>query len=279
VQSGQWTIYLAVNTDGRFPDFSRCIPKAEDAKARCQFSVADAAFLAETLPRLPSHDDGNRPVTLDLNGQIVVRAKPSDSDQPTELVLTGSSFSGEPVRVNINRTYLARALRLGIRELSFVDDKTAILGFDDTRQYVFMPLDPESAIPPAEDAIRIESPVSSAAVPPSANLKPERKLQPVSEPIHTTNTNGNGSTNGHAANGSGANGHVKTNGHVRNGAARKTGQDIDGLIRQAEALRTAQREHLTKTGELLKALKRHRRQSRALQTTIASLRQLKTLGV
>jgi hypothetical protein len=81
--------------------------------------------------------------------------------------------------------------------------------------------------------------------------------------------------NGHAQ----GNGHTSTNGQARYGAARKTGQDIDSLIRQAEALRTAHRDSLVKANELLKALKRHRRQSRALQTTIASLRQLKTLGV
>jgi hypothetical protein len=69
-----WVIYLAVNVDGRFPDFSRHIPQIDAAKAHCSLSQSDVEFLAETLPLLPCHDDYKRPVTLDLNGQIVVRA-------------------------------------------------------------------------------------------------------------------------------------------------------------------------------------------------------------
>jgi len=102
-------------------------------------------------------------------------------------------------------------------------------------------------------------------------------------PEPTTNTNGNaavsgnGSTqsNGHAK----ANGQAKLNGDARNASARKPGQDVEGLIRQAEVLRTSLREILTKTNELHKALKAHRRRSRAVQNTLASLRQLRTLGV
>jgi len=61
--------------------------------------------------------------------------------------------------------------------------------------------------------------------------------------------------------------------------SRKRGQDIDGLIRQAEALRSSLRDTLVKNNELLKGLKAHRRCNRVMQNTIASLRQLKTLGV
>jgi uncharacterized coiled-coil DUF342 family protein len=97
----------------------------------------------------------------------------------------------------------------------------------------------------------------------------------VPEPV--TNPNGNATSNGNGE----ANGHAKTNGRAKlNGATRKPNhQDIDNLIRQVETLRQAQRDVFTKTHELLKGLKRHRRQSRVFQTTIASLRQLKTLGV
>ena len=97
----------------------------------------------------------------------------------------------------------------------------------------------------------------------------------MTEPVTHPNGNAAANGNGHTA----TNGQAKTNGQSRNGAARKPGQDIDGLIRQAEAFHTSLRDTLLKTNELLKGLKRHRRQSRVLQTTIASLRQLKTLGV
>jgi hypothetical protein len=270
---GPWVIYLAVNVDGRFPDVLRQIPNADAVRARCSFGQADADFLIETLPRLPSDDDYNHAVTLDLNGQIAVRAKGPDSPRPTEVVLRGASFSGEPMRLNINRKYLLRALRLGLREVNVTGDKSAILACDATRKHVFMPLGPESAIPPAEDAVRIESPMAvNASHPP---VKPKRRTAKVS--TSATNPDPSGGqpapANGHAK----ANSHTKTNGQARKATGAQ--QDIDGLMEQADTLRMALRDALLKTNELLKGLKRHRRQSRALQNTIAMLRQLKTLGV
>jgi hypothetical protein len=98
----------------------------------------------------------------------------------------------------------------------------------------------------------------------------------VSEPT----TNRNGDTEAQPQ----TNGRAKTNGQA-NGQARKPAtrkaqqQDLAGLIEQGEALRAALRETLVKTNELLKGLKHHRRASRTLESTLASLRQLKTLGV
>jgi hypothetical protein len=276
---GAWTFYLGINKDGRFPDVCRHIPSAAAAQAHCLFSAADAQFLAETLPKLPSHqDDYNHPVTLDLNGQVVVRARGADDARATEVVLTGSSCTGEPLRVNINRSYLARAMRLGLRELSITDNKSPILGSDAQRHYVVMPLNPEGAIKPADEAIRIESPVAGTSDP-IPHPQPRRRIPPVTET--STNANGNGHTPTNAA--TSPNGPAKANGRAKpNGETRRTKasqQDIAALIEQAETLRTALRDTLLKTNELVKGLKRHRRQGRVIQNTLASLRQLKTLGV
>lgn len=84
---------------------------------------------------------------------------------------------------------------------------------------------------------------------------------------------------------SNGNGTAASNGQATAPAPRKAAfrkasqQDLAGLIQQTETLRTALRAHLLKTNELLRRLKHHRRQNRALRQTIDSLRQLKTLGV
>ena len=41
----------------------------------------------QVIPRLPCDDEYNKGVTLDLNGQIAVRAKPQEG-RATEVVLT-----------------------------------------------------------------------------------------------------------------------------------------------------------------------------------------------
>ena len=50
------------------------------------------------------------------------------------------------------------------------------------------------------------------------------------------------------------------------------------LIEDAENLKTSLRDSLSKTSELIAGLKRHRKQSKAVQSTLNSLRQLRSLG-
>jgi hypothetical protein len=74
----------------------------------------------------------------------------------------------------------------------------------------------------------------------------------------------NGTTNG-SANG------VTTEAH--NGEYASEGS----LIEQAEIVRKSLRETLDKVGDLVVALKRHRKQSRLVRSTLSSLKQLQTL--
>ncbi len=260
-----WTIYLRVNKDARFPDMARVTPNPANATARCQLSLDDAQFLADTLPRLPGHDEQNSPVTLDLNGHVAVRAKSADQAKPTEVVLTNSTCSGEPTRINTNRTYLKRAMRLGLHELCLYGDNAALLGQADSRKLVWMPLEPGAAIKPTDDAIRIESPKDEASAAPSVSTSPsqkpktERKVKPV--PETTTNTNGKAAT-----------GNGKTNGQPQKRPAgphqadRPGDQVPHGLARPDARLR--------RTGEGPQA---HRRQSKAIQNALTSISQVKSL--
>jgi hypothetical protein len=130
-----------------------------------------------------------------------------------------------------------------------------------------MPLNPDSAIGPSENALRITSP-PAAPVATIPNPQTVRKEHPVSE----TNTVPTPPAK--------ANGQAGANGHARKPVHRKADQrEITALIEQAEALRTALRDLTLKTNELVRNLKRHRRKTKAIAQTLASLRQLKTIGV
>ena len=54
---------------------------------------------------------------------------------------------------------------------------------------------------------------------------------------------------------------------------------FNAVLQRAEFVKTALRQAHTQVNELVVALKRHRRQSKLMQTTLASLRQLQTLDV
>ena len=183
LSTGPWKIFLALNREGRFPEVDQHIRPAESAVARFEVSPADAEFLAKSLPRLPGDEACNLPVTVDLSGQVAVRARAAGQREPTELVLSGSTSFGGPVSIHTNRKFLLRAVRLGLGEVLVFADRAPVLCQDDHRQYVWALLNPESAVPPSPDALRIQSPQGQG---------PERRPNPKSRRrkavMPTTNT-------------------------------------------------------------------------------------------
>ena len=70
------------------------------ATAGLTLDATDAQFLARALPRLPSDHQLNHPVTIELNGRAVVRARGASQDPPTELTLGHSGLDGQDIRIN-----------------------------------------------------------------------------------------------------------------------------------------------------------------------------------
>jgi hypothetical protein len=268
VSAGRWTIYLKINKDGIFPNLSRYVLDPASAKSRCRISKDDMQFLAQTLPQLPCEESQNYPITIDLNGHVALRAKAAGHDKPTEIILTNSKWTGEPCRINTNRIYLQKAIKLGLNELCLYGKDSPLSGVGVDRRYVWSPLTSESAIPPAENAIRIISPEGEIATVATQPVKP-RSVPTVSETTITT-TNCQAASNGH--------GQPQTvNGEPAGQKASR--QDTGALIEQAIKFRSSLHDLMHEAGDLVKALKQHRRQSKAVETTLASLKQLQSLGV
>ena len=156
-QVSNWLVMIAEPKQGRWPKIDEIIPNAEAAKSRLELSAQDATFLRETLPRLPNDDPHYEPITLDLNGQVLVRAREAEKARPTQVELPSSRLDGEPVVLHTNRRYLAEALRLRFRTLHCFGSKSPVLCSDDRRRYLWCLLDGESAIPRHSDPIRIET--------------------------------------------------------------------------------------------------------------------------
>jgi hypothetical protein len=192
-RSGPWTFWLAINKDGRFPNVESHLPRLATATARCHLSKGDAGFLAQTLPRLPGDGELNGPVTVELNGHVAVRAKAPGQSRPTEVVLRNSTWTGEAVRLNTNRRFLARAVRLGFEQVYCFGPRSPLACQDDWRTYVWALLEPDAAIKPAEDPIRIQSPEAGEADS-TSNITFKRRISPMAEPLASasgpSNTNG-----------------------------------------------------------------------------------------
>lgn len=264
-RSGPWLAMLAVQQEGRFPKIDDVIPRPETAKSRLELSADDAAFLGDVLPRLPCDDPLFEPITLDLNGRVLLRAREADRARPTQVELTGSRLEGPAVTLNTNRSYLAHALRLGFRTLHSFGPESPVLCADDRRRFLWCLLDAKSVIPRHEDPLCITAPIE-------ARRPANRIKQALSKPHSTFPGKAPmaaiTSTHQLAVSATAAKPHDSQ-------PAKPTGtRQAASTIEQALALRDALRGIAQQAGELARSLKQQKRQARIVATTLASLKEL-----
>jgi hypothetical protein len=291
---GPWTILLQINKEGRFPRVEDMLGSARSGPSKLHLACEDAEFLAAALPKLPSNDPYHMDVTLELNGEVLVRAKPEGGGAPTELLLPNCRLTGDPVRIHMDRRFLARALKMGFRELTVTDPSSPVLCDDGRRQYLWALLGPASIIETSPNAIRIQPPRGTEAI--TTTKKPKLRVSrtTMSESNKDSQSNGapaepvsdaagqtvasdqtTGSDEQPATNGSPA----TTKRQSPRTTGRKSGRStISSPIEQAVALKASLRQTLSETSELIRALKRQKKQSRMITTTLKSLKELQQAG-
>jgi hypothetical protein len=251
LKAGPWTAWLSIEKDRRFPEIDQVIPNIDSAIATVSIPQDDGDFLARVVKQLPANDEQHSPVTVDLNGSIAVRARTDGAKIPTELVLTRSSRTGDPVRFCTDRKLLARAMQLGFDGLYVFGPDSPVLCVQGDRKYVWMLLDKEGAIKPSKQAIRIESalapkPTTAAITTSTRNPTPMKPTNPVrnTEPAKNTQPD-----------------------------------NAPSLIDRAESLRESLHAALADTRNLITTLKQQQKASRSVQSALKSLRQLEALEV
>ena len=253
---GPWLVMIRFQKEGRFPKIDDLLSRPDAAKSQLTLSDSDAKFLGDVLPRLPCDDVQFDPITLDLNGRVLIRSRETADGRPTEVELVSSRLSGEPVQLHSNRRYLERALRLGFRQLHLNGPDAPVLCTDQRRRFLWALLDRKSAIPRHEDPIRISSsPTPSATSPPRTSTK--AKTMTVSETSATAPR-------------------LASSGAAR---TKPVGPKSAGSpIEQAALLRDALRVAARQANELLRSLKRQKRQTRIVESTLASLKELQKVA-
>jgi hypothetical protein len=257
LERGPWTLFLEIQTEARFPDLSRVVPGPAAAATRLTLDSEDARFLSQALDRLPGGAEPHAPATLDLNGKAAVRARGADQAQGTELVLTRSRYSGAPVRINMNRTFLSRALRLGFSELEIVDADSPIVCRAGDLVFCWQPLSKDEALAPSGDA-RVESISTQIPAAVVADVAIQRRTVMSRTAEHMNDP---------------------TPGHVAAATEAQEPCGLSSLIQEVESLLQTLTDARAKSARLAASLRRHRRRERLVNTTLASLRALKLQDV
>src|SRR5262249_13626135 len=129
---------------------------------------------------------------------------------------------------------------------------------DGQRTYLCMPIDKNAAIPPSLDVLRVSSVTETAPATTNGNghiQQPTKK-----ERIMTTNQ----TEEPHSSNGS-------------NGPIEQNGTSIP-LTQQARAWETALRDCLVRTPHLVTSIRKTRKNSRLVETTLATLKELQHIA-
>ncbi|QDU98776.1 hypothetical protein Pla8534_66500 [Lignipirellula cremea] len=247
LHAGAWRVWLKINKDARFPKVDQNVPSANAACSTMHLSDADAVFLAKAIQRLPSNGEFNKPVTVDLNGAVSVRAVEASESKPTEIVLTSSSREGDAIRFSTNREYLARATRLGFRSVHITGQESPACCRDQQRTYLWALLGKAGVVPSDPEATRIESPTSHHTI---AISQERNKPMITGKPEHPPK-------------------------QAESSQAETV--SVDSLIESAESVKASLRESTSQVTELIAALKRHRRQSKTLQSALSSIRALQAI--
>lgn len=251
LRTGPWTTWLTTNETARFPQVDDVVPAVGSSTSTMLISDIDADFLIKTVKRLPSNDPLNHPVTLDLNGAVSIRSRGSEETPPTEVVLTSSRRDGDPIRISTNRNLLARAVAMGFRTVEVHSQESPLVCRDADRTYVWAALGKDGIVGSDPNAVRIES-ASSGNIPPTTLNKettPAMSDTKLSTP--------------------------------RNRLSQSEPESDDCMrtpLQAAEALRDSLKESLTHTRELIAALKKRKKQSRLVENTLASLKQLQDVA-
>jgi hypothetical protein len=227
VSAGPWTLALKIDPAGRFPSYADSLPRGRPV-ARCVFEPDDAVRLADAIPKLPTDESGDDPVTLVVGDGVTVKSV--NDAGPGEVRARGATAIGKG-SVTCDRRYLVRALKLGLTAVEIFDPGKPIVARDDTRTYIWMPLARPEPTPRATETESRPEPLPEAAMPPS------------------------------------------TNGHPSPGPPNDPTAPPD-LLAEAEAVRDLLQAAATRLGGLIAALRRQRKQSRALKQAVLSLRQL-----
>jgi hypothetical protein len=251
IRSGGWTIWLLIDSSLRFPVYREVPPRQSMDDSVGRIDPLDRAFLIRSLPNLPRDEDDSS-VTLDLNGAFSIRSKSESQSRPTELVLARSSCTGKPVRFRMNREHLARMADLGFTELHVTDADKPIFTQDEHRIYVTMPFDKKQAIPPGDQVLQVTSTNGAASIAIHLTRRRVTTVKP-----STPNDSIPEST--------------KPNQPIKRST---NGTGKADIIAEAEALCSGLRTAASRAQRLLAALKRRRKQSKLVATTLKSLKEL-----
>ncbi|HEV3025587.1 MAG TPA: hypothetical protein VGX76_24110 [Pirellulales bacterium] len=161
IRIARWTLWLRIDRAGSFPPVDDLLPHEDLRVSRASLSASDVAFALQQISRLSRDVGDSRSLTVEFDRQLRIRTKSQRQALTTELVLNNTICKGPPLTFLTDRDLLARAFKLGFRELQLAGPRAAAVCEGGRRRFAWALLDPQHLVPRSKQAVRIESPLDA----------------------------------------------------------------------------------------------------------------------
>jgi len=185
--------------DGSYPNWQQVVPNQTSGWNRVMLADISVQMMQQAVPLLPGADTFNKTIVLEFaENKVWLKGRGKDDKEDTCMVVPEAEVMGYPFKTALNRTYLLRALRFGLKEIRIEDELSPMVFSRPNKTMVVMPVRLEG--PPGPATAPVENPTDPtntspteniAAVPPSttaAENSTETKIQTMQTTTTTTTT-------------------------------------------------------------------------------------------
>lgn len=183
-KSDRWT-FITRQIEGNYPNWKQAVPA--EFKTTVKLSAEAIKFIADVVPKMPCADSTYLTIYLVVEaGTLSLVANAHRNDPWTKLQVSGAVVDGSAVTVAINRTFLAKAMELGLDEIALIDTLSPVLFRKDGRRLLVSPLRPEGSPTAPTPAVKKVETVPANAQPDQAIEPPPVNEVPAIQPSEST---------------------------------------------------------------------------------------------
>jgi DNA polymerase III sliding clamp (beta) subunit (PCNA family) len=253
LNSGHWS-FIAKPLEGNYPAWRQVLP-GKDANKSSVIFPEDIAPVIEAVEKMPDPEKISHAIGLRLErGKLTLLGRNTGDEKFTEVDIDDATIKGEPVTILLDRNFLIKALRFGLRELQINDPLSAMRFVAEGRQMVVMPVRPDPG-PANTKPVPAKSPEPAT---PQPEVQPTSEAAPAAAPEPSTERNTMPTTT--------------TNGSKTNGAESAEKPALETAIAQVEILRGDFRNALAGLNKLSEALKSAQREQKAGEREVQTVR-------
>jgi DNA polymerase III sliding clamp (beta) subunit (PCNA family) len=145
LQSPRWT-YIARQIEGIYPNWKQVVPTGSDKSTNILLNDAALKQLLAVASKLPGDGDNDRPVRIRFDLQSVfIEGRAGDSQEWTSIPVPEAAAKGRRAAVMLNREYLIKALRFGLKQVEILDELSPVIFWHAGKKMIVMPLRPDAS--------------------------------------------------------------------------------------------------------------------------------------